>query len=315
MQKNNISVIIPVYGCGNYLNELYYRLLTTLIQISNNFEIIMINDSSLDNAWEIIESIALKDNRVKGISLSRNFGQHYAITAGLDYVDAEWIVVMDCDLQDRPEDIMKLYNKTKDGYKIIFGSRVKREDSYLKRLNSKIFYKVYSYLSDNEVDGSIANFSIISNDVVMYLRKFKEQDRMYPLFINLVGFKRCSIDIKHSARENGKSSYTLLKLINLAIDSIISHSDKLLKLSIKFGFLLSFFTILYAIWLIIRYFIYNIPVEGWTSMMVSIYFIGGLLFINMGILGLYIGKIFNEVKKRPLYIIEKTTFDISNRQV
>ena len=313
MQKNSISVIIPIYGCANSLNELYKRLVATLIKITDNFEIIMVDDSSLDNAWNIIESLSLRDNRVKGISLSRNFGQHYAITAGLDYTNSEWIVVMDCDLQDRPEDIIKLYNRAMDGYKIVFGSRVNREDSYLKKLGSQIFYRIYGYLSNNTLDSSIANFSIISNDVVLYLRQFKEQDRMYPLFINLIGFKRCNIDIKHSAREYGKSSYSLFKLIKLAIDSIISHSDKLLKLSIKFGFLLSFFTILYAIWLIIRYFIYNIPVEGWTSMMVSIYFIGGLLFINIGILGLYIGKIFNETKRRPLYFIEKTTFDILRR--
>jgi len=309
INKVLISIITPVYGCCGSLQLLYERLEQTLSKITDDFEIIMINDASPDNSWSIIQELAKKDKRVKGINFSKNFGQHYAITAGIDYAQGDWVVVMDCDLQDQPEEIIKLFNKAQEGYDIVFGRRQIREDSFFKKLGSKVFYKIYDYFTESKVDNSIANFSIISSKVVKELRKIKEQNRAYHLFVNWVGFKRVDIDIAHAKREEGESSYTLQKLINLAIDSIVSQSNKPLKLSIKFGFVLSFFSIFYAIWLMVRYFIYSVPVEGWTSVMVSIYFIAGLLFANMGFLGLYIGKIFDETKDRPLYIVQETTFD------
>ena len=313
MQNNllneiEISIITPVYGCCKSLNNLYERLNQTLSMITDNFEIIMVNDSSPDNAWESIKELSKKDGRIKGINLSRNFGQHKAITAGLDYAKGNWIVVMDCDLQDQPEEIIKLYNKALEGYDIVFGRRIERKDSFFKKLGSKIFYKIYDYFTESKVDNTIANFSIISNKVLDTLKQMREQNRMYPLFVNWVGFKRTEINIEHSSRDEGKSSYTITKLINLAIDSIVSQSNKPLKLSIKFGFIIAFLSLLYGTWLVFRYFVFSVPVEGWTSVMVSIYFIGGLLFANMGILGLYIGKIFDETKNRPIYIVQETTF-------
>lgn len=308
MKNIDISIVTPVYGCSVNLNKLYDRLKCTLSAITEEFEIIMVNDASPDNAWERIKELSLKDTRVKGINLSRNFGQHRAITAGLDYVKGEWVVVMDCDLQDQPEEILKLYKKAQEGYDVVFGRRVQRKDRFFKRLSSKVFYKILNYFTEGNADESIANFSIISANVVSKLRRIREQDRFYPLFVNWVGFKRIDIDIEHASRDEGKSTYTFKKLLNLAIDIIISQSNKPLKLSIRFGFIMSFLSLLYALWLTVRYFIYAIPVEGWTSVMVSIYFIGGLLFANMGILGLYIGKTFDEVKNRPLYVIEESTF-------
>ncbi|WP_103919087.1 glycosyltransferase family 2 protein, partial [Candidatus Venteria ishoeyi] len=228
-----ITVVTPVYGCAESLYELYNRLNTTLSKISTDFEIIMVNDASTDNAWEAIIELAEKDKRVKGICLSRNFGQHKAIIAGLDFASGEWVVVMDCDLQDQPEEILKLYNKAMEGFDIVWGRRVNRKDSYLKKLSSKIFYKIYDYFTESKVDNTIANFSIISKNVLYSLRKLKEQNQMYPLFIHWLGFSSTSIDIDHSIRAKGKSSYTLNKLFNLAIDGIVSQSNKPLKLSIK----------------------------------------------------------------------------------
>jgi glycosyltransferase involved in cell wall biosynthesis len=314
MRNIHISVVIPVYGCCKSLNKLYDRLVISLSSISNNFEIIMINDASPDSSWDIIVQLSKNDNRVKGINFSRNFGQHYAITAGLDYAQGDWIVVMDCDLQDQPEEIVKLYNKAQEGFDIVFGKRENRQDNFYKRLSSKIFYKIFDYLTDTKTDSSIANFSIISNKVLQVLKSYKEQNRSYALFVNLIGFKRIDINIIHAKRDTGKSSYTFRKLINLAIDGIVSQSNKPLKLSIKFGFMLSFITIFYALWLILRYLFLDISVEGWTSVMVSIYFITGLLFLNMGFLGLYIGKIFDEVKNRPLYIIAEKTWDENKKE-
>lgn len=303
-----ITVIVPIYKCCKSLNALYERLNKVLCTIAHDYEIIMVNDLSPDNAWEIIKKLAQKDNRVKGINLSRNFGQHKAITAGLDYAQGSWIVVMDCDLQDQPEEILKLYNKAMEGYDIVFGRRAERKDSYFKILGSKIFYKVYEYFTESKIDNTISNYSIISRKVLMSLVSMREQNRMYPLFVNFVGFKRIDIDIEHASRSDGHSSYTLRKLIDLAIDNIVAHSNKPLKMSIKFGFIVSLLSIIYAFWLVMRYFLFSIPVEGWTSVMVSIYFIGGLFFANIGIVGLYIGKIFDETKSRPIYIVQETTF-------
>lgn len=309
MNNPHISIVTPVYGCCKSLNNLYERLNKTLSSITNNFEIIMVNDASPDNAWESIKELAKKDDRVKGINLSRNFGQHYAITAGLDYANGYWVVVMDCDLQDQPEEIIKLYNKAQEGYDIVFGKKTERKDSFLKKLSSKIFFKAYDYFTDSKIDSTVGNFSIISKKVLETLSEFKEQTKAYPLFVNWIGFRKCEVFIEHAQREEGRSSYNIKKLINLAIDNVVSQSNKPLKLSIKFGFIISFLSLLYGSWLIFRYFFFSIPVEGWTSVMVSIYFIGGLLFSNMGVLGLYIGKIFDETKARPVYIIQETTFD------
>jgi dolichol-phosphate mannosyltransferase len=308
----HISVVTPVYGCAGSLYKLYERLKKTLSGITNDFEIIMVNDASPDNAWEIIMQLAQQDKRVKGINFSRNFGQHRAITAGLDYANGDWVVVMDCDLQDQPEEIIKLYKKAQEGYDIVWGQRVQRQDSFFKKLNSKLFHIVYNYFTELDKNETIANFSIVSHKVIKQMSQMREQNRSYPIFLEWLGFKSIQIPIKHAQRECGKSSYTFSKLINMAIDNIVSQSNKPLKLSIKFGFFVSFLSVLYATYLIIRYFIYKTPVEGWTSVMVSIYFIGGLIFANMGILGLYIGKIFDETKNRPLYVI-KNTINMENK--
>ncbi len=309
MKNTHITVVTPVYGCSLSLQNLYERLLSALSDITDDFEIIMVNDASPDDAWDVIKKLSDKDERVKGVNLSRNYGQHQAITAGLDFAEGDWVVVMDCDLQDQPEEIAKLYNEALKGFDVVFGRRSQRKDSFIKRLGSKLFYVVYDYFTESKIDNTVANFSIISSKVVKKLRLLREQNRSYPLFVNWVGFNRAFVNIEHAQRESGKSSYTLRKLTNLAIDSIVSQSNKPLKLSVKFGFLLSLVSLSYAIWLIVRYLLYSIPVAGWTSVMVSIYFMSGLLFANMGILGLYIGKVFDEAKKRPLYIVQETTFD------
>ncbi len=306
MSGIHISVVSPVYGCCESLMPLYVRLKETLTTITEDFEIILVNDDSPDDSWQVIIDLSEKDKRVKGINLSRNFGQHYAITAGLDFAKGNWVVVMDCDLQDKPEELVKLYKKAIDGYDVVFGRRHQRQDRYLKRLSSKLFYKVYDYFTDGYTDSAVANYSIVSKVVVNSYKQLKEQNRSYPLFINWLGFKKATVDIEHHSRESGNSSYTLKKLLVLAADSIISQSNKLLRLSIQLGFILALGSILYALWLTIRYFLYSVPIEGWTSVMVSMYLLSGMIFINLGLLGIYIGKIFNETKARPLYLIKES---------
>jgi glycosyltransferase involved in cell wall biosynthesis len=308
MRKNNkISVVIPCYNCADFLAELHRRLVLCLEQITKEFEIIFVNDASPERDWQIIEELAGKDSRVKGINLSRNFGQHYAITAGLDYCSGDWIVVMDGDLQDRPEEIKKLWNKTLDGYEIIVGKRENRKDSLIVRMTSKLFYLVFNYLTGQKFDNKVANFGIYSQKVIDNVRKLKEADRSFGLLVSLVGFSKLEIEVEHSNRTNGESAYSFKSRLNLAFDHILSHSNKPLILAIQTGFVISTLSLFYAFWLIIRYFISSHVADGWTSLMVSLFFLSGLIIIVTGMVGLYVGKIYNEVKNRPLYIVKEIT--------
>ncbi|GAA0590436.1 glycosyltransferase family 2 protein [Virgibacillus siamensis] len=309
-----ISVVVPVYGCEACLKDLCTRVTETMEQIPAHFEIIFVNDASPDDAWQTITQLAASDDRIKGIDLARNFGQHHAITAGLDFTAGDWIVVMDCDLQDKPEEIKTLYDKAQEGFEVVFGNRTIRQDNWFKRKTSQLFYRVYDYFTGRTSDHTIANFSISSKKVVDGFRRMQEQNRFFPLFIQWMGYKTGTVKVEHSARKEGKSSYNINKLVSLATDAIISQSNKPLRLSIQFGFLIALGSFLYGLYLFIRYFFLAQPVQGWTSVMVSIYFIGGLIFFNFGVLGLYLGKVFNEAKARPLYLIRETTNDMKERR-
>jgi glycosyltransferase involved in cell wall biosynthesis len=301
----HISIVTPVYGCCSCLHQLYSRLRTTLERISPDFELVMVNDASPDKAWAVIEDLCRQDPRVKGVNLSRNFGQHNAITAGLEFVTGEWVVVMDCDLQDQPEEILKLYQAATAGYDVVFGRRARRQDRFLKRLSSRVFNALLSVLADQKLDPTIANFGIYRRPVIESFRRMHDTNRSFPMFIRWLGFKQTAVDIEHAERTDGRSSYTLHKLIAFAISNVIAYSNKPLILSIYFGLMISGFSLLAAVYLIFRYLHRGVGVEGWTSLMVSLFFIAGLLFANLGVLGLYIGKTFDQAKDRPLYVVQK----------
>ncbi len=300
----DISVVTPVYGCRGCLVQLCSRLRKTLEQISPDFEIIMVDDASPDNGWAIIEEICAGDPRIKGIRLSRNFGQHRAITAGLDYVKGEWTVVMDCDLQDQPEEILKMYARATEGFDVVFGRRVDRHDGFLKRTSSSFFNAFMSMLMDQKLDPTTANFGIYHKTVIEGFKRIHDVDRSFPVFVRWLGFRRTTVDIEHAERAEGRSSYTLLKLISFAVTNVTSYSKKPLILSTYFGLMMSGGSIFTAVYFVVRYLRRGVGVEGWTSLMVSLYFLCGLLFANLGILGLYVGKAFDQAKGRPLYVIQ-----------
>ncbi len=305
-----ISVVIPVYLCANCLNELCRRLKTILCELSVKYEIILVNDASPDNSWEIIEGLAKSDEKIRGVKLSRNFGQHHAITAGLKYVRGSWVIVMDCDLQDMPEQIPKLYQSALDGNEVVVGLRSVRRDNFVKRALSKAFFALFKFLSGISVDNRIGNFGIYSRKVINSVNALNEQNRSFGALVLWVGYKRAEIVIEHSARFQGKSSYNFGRMAGLAFDTIIAHSDRLLKLTVYFGFSISMAAFSYAAWIVAQFFLLGTPVAGWSSLMVSIYFSTGLIIATIGIVGLYIGKIFDEVKGRPLYLIDATTFEV-----
>ena len=310
MKENNttpdISVVVPVYACRDCLHDLVLRLDNTLGRLVADWEILLVNDACPQDSWETIGAIAEANPRVVGLDLSRNFGQHHAITAGLDHTRGEWVVVMDCDLQDQPEEIEKFFEAARKGYEVVWGRRNHRQDGFFKKLSSRMFYRVFDYFTDQESDPSIANFGIYHRKVIESYRSLREQNRLFPLFVRWLGYRSARVDIRHGERLTGVSAYTLRKALALAMDSIVSQSNKPLKLAIKLGFAMSALSMLYGLYLIGRYFIYTIPVQGWTSVMVSLYFLSGLLLANMGILGLYIGKVFDETKGRPLYVVRET---------
>lgn len=309
-----ISVVIPVYKAEDCLHELYSRLVRSLEIISDNFEIILIEDCGGDRSWEIIVELADQDQRVKGIQFSRNFGQHYGITAGLDYCNGDWVVVMDCDLQDRPEEIPRLHAKAQEGYDVVLAKRGKRKDPILKRLNSWLFYKIFSYLADIKYDGQVGNFRIISRKVVDNLRLMREQLRFFGGLVDWMGFSTTNIEVKHDNRLAGKSTYTFHKLWKLATEITIAYSDKPLRLSIKLGLIISFLAFLGGTYIFLHSLIYGSVVTGWSSLIVSLYFLGGIIIFNLGIIGLYLGKTFNEAKKRPLYVIRNSTLTSLSNQ-
>ena len=305
-QRPLISVVVPVYGCANCLRELHRQIDEHTTPLSPNWELILINDASPDESWAAVQELAAKDPRVKGIFLSRNFGQHYAITAGIDRAEGQYMVVMDCDLQHSPKEIPRLYAKAKEGFDVVFARRVARKDGWFKRVTSLLFVRLLGFLTDTKGDPSISNFSIVSRRVVLELQRLKERNRNFPYFVTWLGFPPGFIDAEHQERFAGETTYTLGKMIRFAVETIVSSSDKPLRLSIKFGLLMSLASALWAAWLVVRFFGWATPVEGWTSVMVSIFFIAGLLFANLVILGLYVGKIFDETKKRPLYAVRST---------
>lgn len=306
----HISVVIPVYKAEGCLYELYHRLKASLETISEDFEIILIEDCGGDRSWKIIQEIAYKDKRVKGIQFSRNFGQHYGITAGLDHCDGDWVVVMDCDLQDRPEAIPLLYAKAQEGYNVVLAIPIVRKHSRLKRMTSWIFYKAFNYLADIKYDARVGNFRIISRDVVENFRLMHEQMRFFGGLIDWMGYPSATVEVHHDERFEGKSTYTFRKLWKLAMEIIISYSDKPLKLSVRLGFILASLSFIYGVYIICRALFYGIPVLGWSSLIVSLYFIGGVIITILGIIGTYLGKAFDETKKRPLYIISNTVGEI-----
>lgn len=301
-----ISVVSPVYKCGECVAELHRQLVATLEPIVGSFEIILVNDGCPANSWEAVRAAAEYDSRVKAINLSRNFGQHYAIAAGIHHSSGNWVVVMDCDLQDRPSEIARLYHKAQEGFDIVYALRRERRDGWAKRLLSRAFSLVYNMLSDVKLDPKACNFSIASRQVIDGYCRLKELNRSYHLLLRWLGFRSAYLEVDHSERFAGKTAYTLRRGFLLAIESITSQSNKPLILSIRAGFLMAGSALLVGVLYIVRYFTRGVGVEGWTSVIVSIFFIGGLLLANLGVLGLYLGKVFNEVKERPLYIVKET---------
>jgi dolichol-phosphate mannosyltransferase len=301
-----ISIVSPIFREEQTLHELYRRLHAVLSPITEDFEIVLVSDGGRDRSWDIICELSAADPRVKGIKFTRNFGQHLAISAGLDVCDGDRVVVMDGDLQDRPEVIRELWAKAEQGYDVVFVARVDRPESATYRLAARLFYKIFKLLASTDYDPAHGNFSMISRRVVEYYRSMSESFRFYGGIVDWLGFERASIPALHGSRFAGRPGYTLRRRLRLAWQIILAYSDRPLHISIVFGLTISLSSGTIGVFMVLRSLLFeHYAVQGWTSLMVSVFFMGGIILMVQGIMGVYIGRIFNELKRRPLYIVEE----------
>lgn len=299
-----LSVVVPVYGSDDVLAELHRRVVATVEKITPAFELIFVNDASPDKAWSVVQELAKKDARVRGLNLSRNFGQYPAITAGLSASKGEWVVVMDCDLQDQPEEILPMYQKAQEGFFVVVGSRQKRHDDAIRLFVSRMFYATLSYLTGRPQDRTIANFGMYHRRVVDAILSMRDHMRYFSVMVRWVGFRTAVIPVEHAKRQGGKSGYSLAKLFSLATDIILAYSEGPLRLIVKFGVVVTLLAVLYAAYLLLQGFM-GIAVSPFAFLLASLWLIFGLLSTMLGVIALYLGKTFEEVKKRPIYIVQE----------
>jgi len=300
-----LSVVVPVYGCRDCLLELHKRLTAQLEAITPDYEIILVDDRSPDGSWTVLKTIATADARVRAIRLSRNFGQHNAITAGLAASRARWTVVMDCDLQDPPEEIPRLLQAAREGsLDLVLAQRESRKDSWLRVLLARGYFRLLNTFMGTDIDGRFGTFSILSRKVVEAYLHLGDRDRHYLFVLHWLGFERGTIETTHAERATGRSSYRLSALIRHAVRGVFFQTTNVLLYIVGFGFLLAAAGVVLAIYDVVLVAIAH-PPPGYTSEMVATIIIGGFIIVSTGVTGIYIGRVFEQVKGRPLYVVDE----------
>ena len=300
-----ISFVSPVYRTEKILDKLVQEIQKVMLEINEPYEIILVDDRSPDNSWQVMQKLSQNFPEIISVRLSRNFGQHPAIMAGLSQAKGEWIVVLDCDLQDQPKEVLKLYTKAKEGFDVVLAKRKNRQDGFFKRKASFVFSKIYSFFTDTLYDNEVANFGIYNKKVIEAILDISDYIKFFPLFVKFVGFNTTAIEVEHAEREEGNSTYTLSKLISLAFNTIISFSNKPLKLFVKFGLTISGISFLLGIYNLYLAITGQVAVLGYSSIIVSIWFLSGVIITTIGVTGIYVGKIFDQTKNRPIFVIDE----------
>lgn len=300
------SIISPVYGAATLLQELVNEIEAAVKTITDDYEIILVEDHSPDESKNIIRNICERNKHVVGAFHSRNFGQQYAIHTGFTLATGDYIITMDCDLQDTPSLIKNLYEKSQEGYDIVFASRQNRQDGYIKKMGSKVFNHVLGFLTETVQDETIANFVLYKKKAVDSMLNMGDYRRYYPLMNHWIGFDTCKLPIPHAERTDGKaSSYSMRKRIELALNTAVAFSTKPLRLIIYSGALLSIIAIIMALAIVVCYMCGTTIVSGWTTLFVSIWFVAGLMMMTMGIVAIYVGNVFEQSKNRPITIVSE----------
>ncbi len=303
----DLSVVIPIYNEAEGINELHRRLTMAVKPLVDSYELIFVNDGSQDKSFQKLKAIARVDETVKYIGFSRNFGHQIAVTAGLNHATGDAVVIIDGDLQDPPEAIADLYQKYQEGYKVVYAKRRQRKgETFFKKFTAKLFYRILSKITAIDIPIDTGDFRIMDKIVVEQLNQMPEPNKFLRGQIAWIGFKQTFIEFDREERKYGETGYSVGKMFRFALDGITGFSNFPLRVASILGFWVSgiaFLIILYALY---GYFILDKNVTGWTSMMVSVMFIGGIQLITIGIIGEYISRIQENVKQRPLYIVEET---------
>ena len=281
------------------------RLSAALASVDPDWGIVFVDDGSTDATWRLMSEAAARNPRVRALRLSRNFGQHTAITAGLEATDADWVVVLDGDLQDRPEVIPDLHAKASEGFDVVFVERTDRPEGRLYKLAQRLFYGGLRALSGTTYNPAHGNFSILSRRVVEAYASLEEGTRFYGGLVAWLGFRHASLPARHGERHAGAPSYNLMRRVRLAQDIILSFSTRPLLIAVLLGFACTAFSFLYGAWIVGRALLGGVPVEGWASLIVSIYFVGGMLMTMLGLNSLYMGRVHRELQRRPLYVVSE----------
>ena len=304
-----ISVVSPVYGCKNCLEDLVDRISASLTHRGEAFEVILVDDASPDGAWARILELTVTRPWLNGIRLSRNFGQHYAIAAGIENSRGELIIVMDCDLQDVPEEIPRLLDAVNGDTEVVLGRRIDRQDHALKRLGSWGFYRLLGWLTDTPYDHTTGNFGVYSRKVIDTVNQMPEADRFFPLLVRWTGYRIAYVTVTHEKRGEGQSGYSFPALLRLATNVALSFSDKPLRLVVKLGLAFSGFAMFFVGYSLYRYAKGDIQVAGFTSILASIWLLGSVILCSTGIVGLYVGRLYSNAKKRPHYVVSEQSQD------
>lgn len=300
-----LSVISPIYQAELTIEELIRRLTLELQKLTVDYEIILVDDGSKDEGWNVILKYSKNDYRIKGIKLSRNFGQHYAVTAGITRAVGDRLIILDCDLQDDPVYISKLMKEMDNGYDIVFTERLKRKHGLFKSIASSFYNGLFKLLSNNNYSINMGSLVIFSKKVSTSFLQLKEKDRLYIQVLKWLGYSNTSIKVIHNERFSGKSSYAFLKLISLGLQGWTSHSLRLLQISIYLGFFLAFGSFCLSLFILYKFLFFELQ-PGWPSIIIAILFSTGLILLSIGITGIYIGKTFEQTKGRPLFIEDYT---------
>lgn len=303
----DLSIVSPIYGCQGCLEELVDRIANAIASSGASYEIVLVDDASPDEAWRRIGELAKIRPEIHGLRLSRNFGQHAAISAGLAYARGRVLVVMDCDLQDMPEEIPTLLKAMDQGVDMALASRTDRQDSFFKKTGAAAFYRLLGWLTDSVYDPRTANFGAYSRKVIDVVNAMPEADRFFPLLVRWTGFSAALVPVTHAKRTEGKSGYSLRGLLRLAANVALSFSDKPLRLVVKTGLAFALVSLSVVALSVYRYSVGDIAVAGFTSIIASIWLVGGVMVSSVGVVGLYVGKLHGQVKNRPNFIVTEVT--------
>lgn len=310
-----ISAIIPSYNEQENVGLMYERMSKVLSKISDDYEIIYVNDCSRDETLLRIKSLAEKDNHVKYVSFSRNFGHQIAVSAGLDVCQGDAVVIIDGDLQDPPELIEQMYERYKEGYKVVYARRTSRDgETWFKKFTAKMFYRILASMTSIDIPVDVGDFRLIDKVIVQHLRNMPEKSKYIRGQISWIGYKQTFVDYHRDARIYGRTNYPLKKMLRFALDGITAFSDKPLKIASGLGIFSAIVSLLALVYALVSHFCFNNTITGWTSLILSVLFIGGVQLITIGIIGEYIARINNDVRNRPLYIVEESNAEAQPKE-